>query len=68
MKIKYGLKRLKISLQLPINIHKIEEYLMNNVWNSKQPLVSDSKIVTIQNFIGDRWLSNCDIDAFLNSK
>ncbi len=37
---------------------------MNNVWNSKQPLVSDSKGATSQNFIGDRWLSNYDIDAF----
>ncbi len=36
---------------------------MNNVWNSKQPLVSDSKGATIQIFIGDRWLSNYEIDA-----
>ncbi len=54
----------KISSQLPINIHKIEEYLTNNVWNSKQPLASDSKGATIQSFIGDRWLSNYDIDTF----
>lgn len=54
----------KISSQVPINIDKIEEYLTNNVWNSKQPLVSNSKGATIQSFIGDRWLSNYDIDAF----